>query len=349
MPKVETKSLIQKPTAPRELWVDALRGLAVIGMVWTHCANTFLTAELQQTKWFDRLVFYHGLIAPTFFWVAGLMRGRSLGRSNPARPAVFRLLSILGLGYLLHTPWDSLSRLDFGHETWRIWLQMDVLQCLAVSGFVIMLVERCGKWAMALALLLMAFFIGFREPLDEVQTGWTVVDAMLNRKSGSLFPLFPWVAFGLAGFIAGALRQALGQQGHWWLWQWLLPGFVLAVSMETLPGAFTTLTFFLQRLGWVLMFAGTLTGAWPWVERIGGPSAQRLVLLAGRRSLTAYVSHLIIIYSLPLWSGKPLAQSIGLSCGLPMVISLFATVLVITLWLCWLLEHKGAKKERHPS
>ena len=344
MAETTTGSAVKRATGSRELWVDALRGIAAVGMVWTHCANTFLKQELQETDWFDRLVFYHGLIAPTFFWVAGLMRGRAQGKQSPIAPSVKRLLSIMGLGYLLHTPWDSVVRLDFGHETWRTWLQMDVLQCLAVSGLVLLLVERTGKLAVPLALLLMAVFIGLRDPLIELQTGWVAIDAMLNRKSGSLFPLFPWVAFGLAGFVAGALRRKFDQNGPWWLWQWALPGLVLAVGMEALPGAYTTLTFFLQRLGWVLLLGGTLAGSWAWLECFIGKVVLGPLLLAGRRSLTAYVGHLVLIYSIPLWAGRPLAQVIGLSCDLPRVLVLFGLVLGVTLLVCWQLDLRTAKK-----
>ena len=88
-------------------WIDLLRGIAVIGMIWVHAANTFLAADEQEQAWFNGLRFYHGLIAPTFFWVAGYMRGLAaakLGPRKPAWPTVKRLLWVWAIGYLRGCP-----------------------------------------------------------------------------------------------------------------------------------------------------------------------------------------------------------------------------------------------------
>jgi uncharacterized membrane protein len=122
------------PPSSRREWADALRGLAVVGMIWTHCANTLLSTQLQATPAFSTATYYHGLIAPTFFWLAGLMRGVSAARPGPRKPAwptMKRLLMILGIGYLLHVPWAEWLGGDFSAAAWRTFIQVDVLQCLA--------------------------------------------------------------------------------------------------------------------------------------------------------------------------------------------------------------------------
>jgi uncharacterized membrane protein len=84
-------------TAPskRLLWLDLFRGLAVLGMVWTHSANTFLDAKLQATPWYGELGYYHGLIAPAFFWIAGFARAHvTTGKAKPAWPTLKRLLVV---------------------------------------------------------------------------------------------------------------------------------------------------------------------------------------------------------------------------------------------------------------
>ena len=97
-------------------WIDLLRGIAVLGMIWTHAANTFLDRSLQWAQTFQNMTYYHGLVAPLFFWVAGYMRGLSAAKPGPRKPilpTVKRFLCILGLGYLLHVPWDPLLKGDF--------------------------------------------------------------------------------------------------------------------------------------------------------------------------------------------------------------------------------------------
>jgi uncharacterized membrane protein len=45
-------NLGRTPASTQRLqWLDLFRGFAVLGMVWTHAANTFLDARLQETSW----------------------------------------------------------------------------------------------------------------------------------------------------------------------------------------------------------------------------------------------------------------------------------------------------------
>ena len=69
-------------------------------MVWTHSANTFLDARLQHTAWYHELTYYHGLIAPAFFWIAGFVRAHvTWAAPKPALPALKRLLMVLLIGH----------------------------------------------------------------------------------------------------------------------------------------------------------------------------------------------------------------------------------------------------------
>ena len=88
--------------AQRLVWLALFRGLAVLGMVWTHSAHTFLDARLRDSSWFHDLDYYHGLIAPAFFWIAGFVRAHvTTGKPRPAWPAVKRLLLVWLIGYLM--------------------------------------------------------------------------------------------------------------------------------------------------------------------------------------------------------------------------------------------------------
>jgi hypothetical protein len=70
-------NLGRTPASTQRLqWLDLFRGFAVLGMVWTHAANTFLDARLQETSWYREISYYHGFIAPAFFWIAGFLRAR---------------------------------------------------------------------------------------------------------------------------------------------------------------------------------------------------------------------------------------------------------------------------------
>lgn len=317
----------------RLLWVDALRGLAVVGMVWTHCANTFLESSLQETSTYEWAGYFHGLIAPTFFWLSGWVRGGAVWKPDePLWPSVRRLLVIFALGHLLHLPWSQWAAGDFSEPTWRTFLQADVLQCLALSGLLLLLIERSGRWSTAVAVLLMAIILWLTDPLRSVQTGLMPVDMYLNRNGGSLFPLFPWMAFALGGFVCGRMKAQ-----PMWL---AITGVTAVVVIWTLIGAHGTVSFFLERLGWVLAFAGVVGLLEAYRSSVLWP---RWLLLAGRRSLSAYVIHLLLIYSIPLGSAGPLSVVLGMNQELPAVLGWFLLVLVLTLGIVALLEWRKTR------
>lgn len=290
------------PSSIRRLeWLDLFRGLAVLGMIWTHTAHTFLRADMRQADWFHTLDYYHGLIAPAFFWISGYVRAHvTTGAPKPAGPALKRLLQVMLIGYLLHLPWYSLPHLTA--DEWRDALKVDVLQCLAVTGLVMLMIERCGRWRHAVAAGLLLAFVALQTPAASWRTGLLPLDQYLNYEQGSLFPLFPWVAFGLAGFLTRSLWEGVPGRAAAAL-------FAFGALLAFAPGLSQVLTqapaFFFQRLGYVTMAAVLVSCA-------GGAviAATGWLRLAGRESLLLYVAHLVIIHSLPL-PRRPLRDLIG--------------------------------------
>ncbi|MDB6005019.1 MAG: hypothetical protein JWR15_2006, partial [Prosthecobacter sp.] len=170
----------------RLLWLDLFRGLAVLGMVWTHSANTFLDAKLQSTAWYQELTYYHGLVAPAFFWIAGFVRAHIIAAEpKPALPAFKRLIMVLLIGYLMYVPW--LDLLDA--KAWPAACTVNVLHCLAVSGMLMLLAERFGRWRQVVIAVLMLLFVGLERSAGSWHTGLLLVDQYLNRSQGSLFAL----------------------------------------------------------------------------------------------------------------------------------------------------------------
>ncbi len=318
------------PTSQRLEWLDLFRGLAVFGMVWTHAANTFLAAELKASSWFATLTSYHGLIAPAFFWIAGYARAHvTMSKSKPAWPVAKRLLIVWLIGYLMHVPWDHL--LDA--EAMRSVATVDVLHCLAVSGLILLAVEKLGKGREVAALMLLLVFVLLEKPAREWQTGVLVLDQYFNRLHGSQFALFPWVGFGLAGFITrrawdGRLnRSAAGV---------MLVGAVFAWGLSNTPWPGGLPAFFLERLGWVLMAAvvvATLAGV---VSRFTG-----WLRLAGRESLLLYVAHLMLIHSIPL-PRQPLQHLIGPTQSVGGVLGIFAGLFAVS----WLLGSWNERRKK---
>lgn len=316
------------PTPSRRLeWIDLFRGLAVLGMIWTHAAHTFLDVSIRQSAWFDELDYYHGLIAPAFFWIAGFVRAHVTRDSpKPAWPAMKRLFMVMMIGYLLHLPWYALITFNLTPAALNEGLKVDVLQCLAVSGMLMLLTEKAGRWRYAVGLILMTAFAALQVPATQWHTGLLPLDQYFNHQQGSLFPLFPWVGFGLAGFVTRAVWNGRPNRAAA-----ILAGTGAAVALAHPLTAWlgSAPSFFLERLGWVVLTAVVVSCA---TDR--ACSASGWLRLAGRESLLVYVAHLLMIYMLPM-PQRPLSDLIGPTQPVWGVLLIFAALFVLSLLLAF--------------
>ena len=300
-------------------------------MVWTHAANTFLTAELKATTWFETLTSYHGLIAPAFFWIAGYARAHvTMNKTKPAWPVAKRLLIVWLIGYLMHVPWDHL--LDA--QAMRAVATVDVLHCLAISGLILLAVEKLGKGREAAALVLLVVLVGLEKPARDWHTGILVLDQYFSRLHGSQFALFPWVGFGLAGFITRRAWDGFPNRSATAV---MLVGAAFAWGLSRMPFQDGLPAFFLERLGWVMMAAVLVAVVASSVSRFTG-----WLRLAGRESLLLYVAHLMLIHSVPL-PRQPLQHLIGPTQSVGGVLGLFIGLFIGLFAISWFL---GAWNER---
>jgi uncharacterized membrane protein len=323
----------------RQSWIDALRGLAVLGMIWTHACNTFLLAQQQSTSFYHQLSYWHGIVAPTFLYLAGYNRGLSAQRSSTrsTRLTVRRLLGIWAIGYLLHVPWGMWLSGDFSAESQRIFFQVDVLHCLAASCLILLGIEQLGpRWApIAAAMLLVGVikcsYLGY-------STGWLPVDGYLTREHGSLFPLLPWLGFAAWGFLAALLPATV--------WRRIALGAALCIGLPWLAEHYPTLglpqAFFLERVGWVMLLCVLFQSFWHHLER----GWSHWLLLSGRQSLVMYVAHLLLIHALPLWAGQTLQQALSQQCRWPTVWALFLSLSLLSLLCAWAWENRLSLKKK---
>ena len=308
----------------REVWIDLLRGLAVIGMIETHAVNTFLDTKLQATPEFGTLTYLNGLVAPTFFWVMGYVRGSSMipgTAKRPAWPGVKRLLWIMVVGYLMHGPWELLSGNPLTPEVlWRVFM-VDVLQCLAVSGLVLIAIESVIRFTFALAFVTLIMVVALTDQAQNWRTGFIPFDAYLTAQNGSLFPLFPWAGFAIAGFLTSSFKEYPRRLAFF--------GVALSLGADALPWIDSTTAFFLKRLGWVTVIAtGVRLLISPWFERVRPLFGW--VELAGKESLTLYVVHLALIHAIPFPSSS-LHLRIGTTLSVWMTTLLFVLLLLVSL------------------
>ena len=314
------------PAKPgRVAWLDLFRGVAVLAMIETHVVNTFLAPGLRETVWFGWLNRCNGLVAPAFLFIAGYALG--MGWRSPARGPVLtrktkRLLGVAALGYALHFPFAELGQQRWA-EALRTGTQVDVLPCLAAALLAALGVQwLAGKWGQGAGLAalfgLALAVVRWAPASAEWSVGAVPLDAFLNTRTGSLFPLFPWAAFVFFGVLAGACATSHVA------WMLMAAAVVKGCALLADNGTFSVLSpaFFCERFAGVLVLAVIGHG----VARGWKPGG---VLVAGRESLVMYAAHLLIIEWIAL-AGMPRG---GL--GLGGVVLVFAAVLALTFAVAW--------------
>lgn len=317
------------PTArPARLeFIDLLRGWAVIVMIETHVVNATLAAAHTATPGFGWLAFVNGLVAPSFLFASGLAFGVTLRRKAPdllspgpaLRKQLGRILLILAIGYILHLPFFSLQRLLAGttEREWLVFLQADVLHCIAITLLLLVLLllvlrsaDRLATAAAVIAgvaILAAPWVWGF----DYLGVVPAAAGAYLNGLHASLFPLFPWSGFLLAGVVTGhrfsRLRDGGGDDVRVRQDRFMRSAATAGLAALAAAWPLTLLGdvvypehpywragpgFVVLRLGLVtLLMAGMYL-----YERRRSVRAGSIVTLLGRESLLVYTLHLLLIY-----------------------------------------------------
>jgi uncharacterized membrane protein len=302
-------------------WIDLFRGAAVLVMIETHVVNTFLAASLREESWFTVLNYLNGLVAPSFLFIAGFVQGMAWSAA-PTKPVKFglRARTLLGIGfiaYALHFPWTELGQHRL-HDAIRVGSQIDVLQCITASLGALLLVTwitqklgpRRGEFAWWLGVSTLLLLTVLPAPAAaHWNPAFVPLRAWLNFSTGSWFPLFPWAAFIFAGALIGAALPC-------------------AASEDVSRPA----------VSWPLRFRGTSSSPsvlvlaalseWLAARRV----LPKVVLFAGKHSLTLYVTHLVLISTIEQVGVPFQSFSAGTVIAIipgVLLISLFATFLIV--------------------
>lgn len=321
----------------RYISADLLRGLVIIIMIEVHVFNAFLLPELRQTGWFGVLNFINGLVAPSFLFVSGfafqvssgskLEEMRKLGITFWKK--IGRIFQIIIIGYGLHLPFFSLSKIknELTPQLVESFFAVDVLQCIGFGLLFLFLTrlliksDKAYHYFLIISIVVVTLISPFLWKIDFANHLPLAIANYFNRMHGSLFPLFPWVSFLLAGAvfakyfvdarennveekfikISAGVGLVLLLLGHL---------FLSGLSPEAIKSILPNPIFYLQRMGYILIL---FFGCW-WIDKKFSIK-KSFVLDASRESLLVYWLHLVIIFG-AFWSGKSFADNIGKTMSL---------------------------------
>jgi len=332
-------------------YIDQFRGLATIFMIETHILNALLLTSLRSNFVFKGTDFLNGLVAPSFLFVAGFSFTLAINRKGDSyrkfSPEFWkhmrRLLYIWVTGYMLHIPYFSLMKSVHGStsEDMTAFFAIDILQCIAATlvgvHFLRVLIKRdrvfnIVLWCLFWFFIIMAPVVAIVDPALALPQFF---GQYFDRLHGSLFPLFPWASFLIAGIIAS---QKITYEKGSMLASKLFPvgGILVVVGIGLallhnmlIPQVSMTdysIGWFLLRLGVLLLvlkgiiiYEGNRRFQWSAVK------------IFGRESFMVYVAHILIVYGSSA-KNPSFAETIGSTLNYLQCFGIFA-VLTATMFV----------------
>jgi hypothetical protein len=252
---------------------------------------------------------------------------------------------------VLHLPFFSFRKIlaESTPKIWEVFFQADVLHCIGVSLIVLQVLVLLFKretWVYATAGILAVVFV-FGAPLVWMKDFADVlplpIAAYFNNRHVSMFPLFPWAGYLMAGAVLSYFFVRMNEASlilRFMKLASILGGLMIAggIVFEVLPFTLypvvdfwrTSPQFFFIRLGIVVLL---LVGLW-WGEqkfRYKGSFLTRF----GQESLIVYATHLMIIYGSFL-GDRSIATIVGKTQGWGMAFAISAGLIALMIVLAYL-------------
>ncbi len=342
----------------RAQFIDMLKGLALLVMIEVHVVNVFLSPVIKSQSWFEIINFINGLVAPAFTFTSGMVfvlsfqKGLDELRKFGTKfwKKLGRLIIIFLAGYSIHMPVFSFSKIidpRYPHMI-KDFLVVDILQCIAVGLLILLMLRifiKSDRLFYSLLILLNIFVLAYG-PIAW-QTDYALfmplpIANYFNRINGSLFPIFPWVAFILTGALVGKLYADAKQNGKekifiqqitWTGLFFFVICFLLLdiIFPENWVSVKPNYFFFIERLGALLFLLGVL---WFYINRFN--NYQSFILDVSRESLLVYWLHLKLLY-LIIWNDKNIIELFGsnlnlLECVIITLVLVLLMILVAKVW-----------------
>jgi len=350
----------------RFIYIDLLRGWALIIMMEVHVFNTFIIPELKETSWFHILNFINGLVAPAFLFVSGFAFIVSSERrlddlrkyGKYFRNKLTRLGLIFLAGYSLHLPLFSFSRIvnDSSSDSIITWFNVDILQCIG-AGLLFLLFLRIiiKKESLFYGLLIsIVILISLISPVIwKIDFGDFLplfFADYFNSMYGSFFPIFPWLFFLFSGAVMSRFYIASRNNNHEksfikklfvcglipvFLGHFFFSDFFNSSIFSIRPNPL----FLFQRLGYLLLIASFF-----WYYTYKREVKKSFVLDVSRESLLIYWLHLEVIFS-KIWNGKSLEELVAKSFS---VAECLATTLLLVVLMVIAAKLWGGFKKKYP-
>jgi len=312
----------------RVIYLDLMRVFAVFMMVQGHTIDTFLSNEYRTVDSDVYSVWYtlRGFTAPIFMFTAGVVFTYLLKvnkfsyQSNPRiKKGIKRAFLLVIVGYLLRYPTKRIFNFEFVSDVqWSIFFAVDALHLIGFGLFSIVISYYISsklsiKFPLLLFKLILIIFL-FSPIVATVNWSnylYELFAAYLYKNTGSHFPLFPWLIYVLSGAILGYYLSVkkniylkkkfglhLGFIGSGLIFISLFISFINDLPFEEPSVWLGTFSIVVLRIGYVVLLNGVMAFTVRKINHI-----PKIIKDIGRKTLSIYVAHLIILYGCAFFPG----------------------------------------------
>lgn len=347
----------------RVVYIDLLRLIATFQMVQGHSIEAVLDTSLRDGPVFAGWTWARGLTSVAFLFAAGAsfhlatLVPFDAHRASPAaiKKRTRRGLLLVAIGYLLHNPFWAFGAdpATFARALGDFAI-VDVLQCIGVGILVLegLTLTLRSATQVVIAAGVISLVTIFAAPLTE-----TIVPTLpsafvtnyVTSRGGSIFPLFPWLGYMLAGAVAGALACPKGVRSYGPRSVAVLGlAGALAVAVA-LVGPHTPLGAYgdaapwpgLFKLGIVALIATALA-----VLSLGVHRLPKALETLASETLVIYVFHILLLYG----AGFGMSDVLGRARTLPeaLVVAALALVSSVLVAFGWARAKQLARRRSAP-
>lgn len=355
-----TETAAASTDAPTRLvYLDVLRGVAVLIMVLAHVVNSWTRDADRNDDPYYVAIFVGGLGAPLFLFLAGVaqvMSANAKARRAGDRHAGMRAMwrrgwEVLALAFLFRLQSQLL-----GWGALRNFFKVDILNVMGLSMVAAALLWRVSA---SRAVRLGLFALSTAATALATPVIWATsslamlpdpIEAYLRPAGGyASFTLLPWAAFLFAGAIVGELVDGMRETRasvrlHASLAVAGLLGVVLGWWASLRPSIYQSSEFWSSSPAFFFIRLGLVTASVPatwahcefWLRtkphrfaRQSGVTVTRAVELLGRSSLFVYWIHVEMVYGVV---AEPIKRTLPLWGSL---VATLALCLVLYYIVCW--------------
>ncbi|MCB4809094.1 DUF1624 domain-containing protein [Tamlana sp. 62-3] len=299
----------------RLYFIDAVRAFAILMMLQGHFIDTLLQPTFRNPEniYFNTWSYFRGITAPVFFTISGLvfayllLRAYQKGDDKPRiKKGLFRGLLLIVIGYSLRV--NILNWLNGSFNSYV--LVVDVLQCIGLSLILLVIFHVLLKKFQFLygsVLLLLGIFIFVTEPLYrslEMNNVPLIFSNYLSKSNGSVFTMLPWFGYAAFGAFLSIMFFNYAHKNNFKI-SALLAFFISGLSLIYLSSYallklsyFTGIDIFKQSANYNYLFTrlGNVFILFAVFYAFENYLKQSLITNIGKKTLSIYVIHFILLY-----------------------------------------------------